>query len=708
MNILKKITGKINNTGTCFLVNKNYILTARHCIENINIEEKVKVKFNNLSWEGDAILKEKLDRPLDFALLELEQPILNVKFFSMVNDTISRGDSFLTYGYPIGSSELGRIIEGTIDDTDIELRSRPLSYQGCEEIDLKATSEFVRNYDPGYIIGVSGAPILINNQIVGIAKSSLGDGIGIQKIENFLEYFKKYGIIYSEVSTFKQKMIRQSMKDVEMNIISKKYMPEVHIEINKIKDEIRYFSDPILFWKQLINKIENQDFSYGNSNFKGLNLPIIDLSLPREVKEASSTEDLKKSSDYINNLLKEKKKFIQSLSTQDKFLELYPDVNKKLYKSLTYKLHNNYFARDWEFDDFIKRMKIINSRVLMILDSAGQGKTTLLCDAVKNLFNKKNQLCIFLSGNKIVNGDISKTIDDEFLIPRGISSSDFFKKLDLLAKQDQKKFIFIIDGINENDNFHAFSVNLERFIGVLLEYENINVILSCRKEYLDERFRNLVNWKDKENVYSIENAFQIENENLKLKSLREYFNVFDININSMAPEVEDTLLNDPLMLRFFCEAYRGKDYDRVSSIYKSELFDKYTCNKYSQIIERGYKKSELVEIFDEISKYMLENNQYNHVPMDELGNLNLIKNIIHEDVIFKEDLIGGYERGGNTAKEVVGFTFDEYRDFNLAWYMYENYSDEKILEKIETLKNTSTIEGVGKYIYYIAKTKILN
>ncbi len=93
------------------------------------------------------------------------------------------------------------------------------------------------------------------------------------------------------------------------------------------------------------------------------------------------------------------------------------------------------------------------------------------------------------------------------------------------------------------------------------------------------------------------------------------------------------------------------------------------------------------------------------MPIEIFEDSDLIKIIVIEDIIFREDIIIGMGRGGNTTKEVISFTFDEYRDYNLAWYTVNNNSTEKI-EKIivDLLEKTDPIrEGVLRYIYFIAK-----
>ncbi|MFK4784829.1 trypsin-like peptidase domain-containing protein [Fusobacterium sp. MFO224] len=205
--MLKKIVGKING-GTCFLVNKNYILTVSHCVEENDIGEIIEISFPNLELTLKAKLLEKLEVPLDFAVLKLEEEVLGVDFIPLFNDILLDGEKVISYGFPVGHPVHGRKIYGKIIDSTLIMPKKDL---GIENYDLKVLSQDIGNCSKIFIEGHSGSPLLVNNKIVGIIKNSLGDGVGVQKISNFIELLDKYKIIHEEV---KDEKIRKKEKEI--------------------------------------------------------------------------------------------------------------------------------------------------------------------------------------------------------------------------------------------------------------------------------------------------------------------------------------------------------------------------------------------------------------------------------------------------------------------------------------------------------------
>lgn len=207
MENLKKIVGKIDNeAGTCFLVNQNYILTARHCISKKKIDSKINVEFSN--WSGEVTLIKKLDRPLDLAILKVDSPITGIDFLPLVDDVLVNNENIKIFGYPQEHPDLGKPVKGVINDVDLILEDRDFEE---DEIDLRIRSEDIKRCKTGYIQGLSGSPVVVDGGIIGIVKSNLGDGIGIQRIRNFLINFEEYGIEYKKIINSEARQIQKSM-----------------------------------------------------------------------------------------------------------------------------------------------------------------------------------------------------------------------------------------------------------------------------------------------------------------------------------------------------------------------------------------------------------------------------------------------------------------------------------------------------------------
>ena len=164
---IENITGKIleNNkvVGTGFLITSNLFMTARHNIHNnMDGEPDEKEVFINLAAIGHIkgktinLKKSYLER-IDIVIIQLENAVTNIKltkFFKLKNS--SKDYMFRTYGYPKEKLE-GFFIEGTvISDT----------------INSIENNDYILKIEKSYCLqsykGLSGAPILIDNFIVGV------------------------------------------------------------------------------------------------------------------------------------------------------------------------------------------------------------------------------------------------------------------------------------------------------------------------------------------------------------------------------------------------------------------------------------------------------------------------------------------------------------------------------------------------------------
>lgn len=163
---IKNITGKviINSkiVGTGFLVTKDLFITARHNIHQnssgIPEEKEITIKIKEKEVNGITLnIKETYDKEIDVVFIKLNDPIDEINFSKIIKSSKSfREYKFKSYGYPKEKEE-GYFLEGKI-----------LSDENVDENNL----DIYLNVDREYLLegysGFSGAPILINNFIVGV------------------------------------------------------------------------------------------------------------------------------------------------------------------------------------------------------------------------------------------------------------------------------------------------------------------------------------------------------------------------------------------------------------------------------------------------------------------------------------------------------------------------------------------------------------
>lgn len=160
--IIGKLTSNEELLGTCFLISQRYIITAYHVIKDYT---DIEVEFELI---GKTIKVNKLyffdENNIDFAILELNQEI-EEKIDYMTIGTITpveKGELWETSGYPY---------YGVVDDEhntyEYQYTSGDINRYIIREIpDLELTIK--RQKDVTDWKGISGAPLIVNNQIGGV------------------------------------------------------------------------------------------------------------------------------------------------------------------------------------------------------------------------------------------------------------------------------------------------------------------------------------------------------------------------------------------------------------------------------------------------------------------------------------------------------------------------------------------------------------
>lgn len=165
--MVRDIVGRVvyegKSLGTCFLVNNKYIFTARHVLQ----DEKTKKIFNLVECNfeyGNQSLNAKLiyqDEINDFAILELEN-LANSEFLRISREVIEKKDEWKSAGYCNQQIDIIKF-NGYINDLDSKNRYEVYIHNQEDNSEWK---------------GVSGAPIVINNEIAGmILEEELGGNL---------------------------------------------------------------------------------------------------------------------------------------------------------------------------------------------------------------------------------------------------------------------------------------------------------------------------------------------------------------------------------------------------------------------------------------------------------------------------------------------------------------------------------------------------
>lgn len=493
-----------------------------------------------------------------------------------------------------------------------------------------------------------------------------------------------------------EKAIRtQVEKQLQKQVNSEKYIPEIFIETGNNRENLRYFSNPILFSKKIHETIKNADFRIFNRK----NLKLGGNKFEIEIKSFELPIS-------INN-------YYEKLTNWIKYLKV------KLAEITDSKIsRNDIYSYESKIKDRIDDISYLKSKVCLITETAGQGKTNFICDYANRFVLGTQNPAVFLTGTEINPNDIRETIIKKvFPNNQNLNFENFMEKIREICEEREQLFLIIIDGINENINTQIFSNTLEHFISDILEYHFVKVIISCRKEYYDHNFSNIENSSFKKTICRMNSLGMRHNEELNDKLFDLYFYHFKIGYESVARQVFDQLMSNFLLLRIFCEAFAGQNIGKVNNIYKEELFNKYYEKKIIEIEGRLSKKDEfgikskidIKKFLKDVVVYMIEHKQYSNVPLDSIldstENREIYIRFLDENILIKRDpkannkTVFGYS-------EVVSFTFDEFRDYLISKYLVEEFYPNEQFEDFVTNSidsNSQILEGCGTFLFHFLR-----
>lgn len=238
--IVGRVVYKSKSLGTCFLVNKKYIFTASHVLQDEKTKEifnfvECNFEYDNQSLNAKLIYQDEIN---DFAILEL-QDLATSEFLRISREVIEKKDEWQSAGY--GNQQIDIIkFNGYINDFDCNNRYEVYIHNQQDESEWK---------------GVSGAPVVINNEIAGmILEEELGGNLkGRLKIismeiliKKLLEVdpniLKSIDVGYHPLLQERISMLSDTCKELfESKTINKnnsKYYYHIFSEGNKSVDEL--------------------------------------------------------------------------------------------------------------------------------------------------------------------------------------------------------------------------------------------------------------------------------------------------------------------------------------------------------------------------------------------------------------------------------------------------------------------------------------
>lgn len=678
--------------GTGIVVGNNRILTSEHVVDE---QEPSIIVWNEKKYQANLVLKNEY-----IALLGVDNSDFEMQYQSYK-------DILYFSVEEICNSATEWSIEGFISD-GLEphiLTGRGIVYKsGIKNTDCllgQIETGVADNYS-----GLSGSPIIVNERAIGILQVQHFDQAGTLGLE-----FSSVPLFSFELpitSIRESKYIDELRKmgleicheHLDQNKVSAKYIPDIYVEENTYKDDLRYFTEPLLFINKMIEELKLLDFKKINQRLLARKQNAINFQTYPDMIDRNSLEEvikrLKKELEYSISAIKllEEHKREKGLSIEEFYMS-----EKHLY-----------FSVKWDLKDYYEQLKFFTYRMILLTRDAGQGKTNFLCDFTENYLLKKGIISLYYNAFDFCERPVDTIVRK--LTIEGKYELSYVKQV-LTKRWDlfMQPIIIIIDGLNENTTLSNFGKYMEDSLTELMKISSVKIIMTSRNELLKERFGGLSNKTLGPTFCSLDMSNR--DEGFGDRIFYGYLSFYDIDIvkNSLWNGTYDILASNTLLLRFFCEVNKGKRQVYMYDIYMYALFDKYYKNKMDEIANSGIAGGDLLfeRLIDQVCEHMITKKTFSKIPKSVIksNTIQVLEKILETDVIFKEEC--EVKKGFlSEITQVLSFTFDEFRDYCITRYLLSREDVEtsfpSLWEKMST-EGWSILEGIQKYIFFLARTK---
>lgn len=477
-----------------------------------------------------------------------------------------------------------------------------------------------------------------------------------RQVEEIKRYLEQCSVTQKAFTDSVQRLLDLQLRH---NIVSGKYLEDTYLEVNELKERLRFFVDPFVFYQLSCERASRLSFDNLRWKLSERNEGGFDFDVSALVEGSGSLSDfelLYEASRRLSAYLSEKNK------------ELHGRGNTSYFQSRK-----------------VNDIKVINDclykRVFLLTSKAGQGKTNLLCDLTKNVLMRRGIPAAYLNGYELDVNNVEDSFSHRLFSTHKYSLDEILTAARCYCELNHKPFIFIIDGLNENAAPRELKASMETFLSTVLRYDFVKVIISCRTEYYDKHFSCIGKLFEPDTIIQKDINNKLRDDWRKIKEL--YFDHFSIRCSIINEGIRDEFCNNLLLFRIFCEVNEGKNLHVVHSIAKEPLFSAYCAKMITcvsdELINEGYSlatESFIATFLRDIVGKMIQKEEFSNMPLSSIWaeadsqQREILNRFLDNNVLVRKDLMPD-----NTSpfknSEVVNFTFDEFRDYLVSHYLVD-------------------------------------
>ena len=363
-------------------------------------------------------------------------------------------------------------------------------------------------------------------------------GAGLSDLEALVSILRKEFDKVDKFSSCREQLdafLLMSRGRVDVEKRSKKYIPDIFVEVSAAKDKARMFTHPAFFGRKIFDGLDKIDHIYLNEYLERLGIPLFgEIDYPNGFDTTNSTYK-----DLLTTVAAIKKDLIVRRSQVMTYFEYYkgeeggvPEIpldKKDIWLILKLKISGAAYGLVKYIDSALDAIQLTESQIMLVTSMAGQGKTNFICDFAENFCSKFDLPAVIIPArelNTVPNQSIVQYLLNNRYLSQLKDKFELFDFFEQVAVSSNKPFVILVDGLNEIKNTESFRTEINDVLTIASEYPSIKFILTCRTEFFEQKFSYLLNSSYSEKLYHLKNL-KAEMEDFHLnQALTAYFDFF--------------------------------------------------------------------------------------------------------------------------------------------------------------------------------------